>query len=138
MHSTIIRLRQILSNEPDYVLTIKQPLFSKARPRMTRSGHTYMPDAYKQAQRWMRNQIKEQWSGEPLEGPLLLAVLTQGEGRGDSDNIQGAFMDAAVGIVFKDDRVKIIPTTIFDWTIAPKKRSSWEVMIWDLSQKRYG
>ena len=130
MNSTLIGICQILSTEPDYVLTIKQPLFSKARPRMTRSGHTYMPDSYKQAQRIMRTQIEEQWSGEPLEGPLLLAVLTQGEGRGDSDNIQGAFMDAAVGIVFKDDRVKIIPTTIFDWSKAPKKESSWEILIW--------
>lgn len=114
---------------PDYEIVIKQPLFSKARPRLTRSGHAYMPAPYKTAQAAMRKQIKEQWKQGPLEGPVSLIMHVKGEGRGDIDNIAGAFMDAAQGIVFLDDRVSVIPELHISWEKAKKVDSKWIIQI---------
>ena len=116
-------------DSPNYILVIKQPLFSKARPRLTRNGHAYMPAAYKEAQGKMRRQIKEQWTEGPLEGPISLLLRVKGEGRGDTDNIAGAFMDAAQGIVFVDDRVNVIPRLAIEWQKASKADSEWVIEI---------
>lgn len=118
-----------MTSLPDYVLTIKQPLFSKARPRLTRTGHAYMPQPYKLAQAEMRRQLLSQWKHGPLEGPIALELAVKGEGRGDSDNIAGAFMDAAHGILWIDDRVTIIPELKITWKKAPKNESVWVVYI---------
>lgn len=120
-------------NLPDYVLTIKRPLFSKARPRLTRTGHAFMPPAYKLAQAEMRKQIKQQWTKGPLEGPISLSIMVKGEGRGDTDNIAGAFMDTAQGILWLDDRVTVIPELSISWTKAPKADSEWIIHIRHLS-----
>lgn len=117
------------SPEWKWELIIYQPLFSKARPRMTKSGHTYMPQAYKDAQAEMRIYLREQWTEAPLEEPVMLHLDVQGEGRGDADNIMGAFFDSAVGIVFTDDRVKYIPQVSFEWHKAAKKDSMWRILI---------
>jgi Holliday junction resolvase RusA-like endonuclease len=126
---------QRVTNLPDHVLTIKQPLFSKARPRLTRTGHAYMPQPYKLAQAEMRRQLLSQWKQGPLEGPIFLELLVQGEGRGDSDNIAGAFMDAAHGILWIDDRVTIIPELKITWKKAPKNESLWVIHITNLENQ---
>lgn len=117
------------TNSADYVLVIKRPLFSKARPRLTRTGHAFMPPAYKLAQAEMRKLIGQQWSKGPLEGPVSLTLLVKGEGRGDTDNIAGAFMDAAQGILWLDDRVSVIPRLSIEWEKASKVDSEWIVLI---------
>lgn len=117
------------TNLHDYVIVIDQPLFSKARPRLTRSGHAYMPAAYKEAQSIMRHKIKQQWFHGPLEGPISLCIDVYGEGRGDADNIAGAFMDAAQGIVFVDDRVSVIPNLTINWQKASRNESIWYIGI---------
>lgn len=117
------------TSSPDYVLVIKRPLFSKARPRLTRTGHAFMPPAYKLAQAEMRKQIRQQWAQGPLEGPISLSLLVKGEGRGDTDNIAGAFMDAAQGILWLDDRVTVIPKLSIEWKKAPKTDSEWIILI---------
>lgn len=120
---------------PDYVLEIKMPLFSKARPRLTKTGHAYMPQAYRDAQAEMQRQIREQWCHGPLEGPIALCIRAYGEGRGDSDNISGAILDAAgpskgkPGILWEDDRVSVIPCLIFEWEKATKAESRWVIQI---------
>lgn len=116
-------------SSPDYILVIHQPLFSKARPRLTRSGHAYMPAPYKMAQAEMRRQLREQWQEAPLDGPVRLSMAVFGEGRGDADNIAGAFMDSAQGIVFTDDRVTVIPKLSIEWTKASKAESKWVIEI---------
>ena len=113
----------------DYVIVIDQPLFSKARPRLTRSGHAYMPAAYKEAQSLMRRKISSQWFYGPLEGPISLSIDVYGEGRGDTDNIAGAFMDAAQGILFTDDRVSVIPSLTINWQKAARSESLWRIGI---------
>ena len=84
-----------------------------------------MPPAYKLAQAEMRRQLKSQWTQGPLEGPVSLELLVKGEGRGDTDNIAGAFMDSAHGILWIDDRVTVIPDLRIVWVKAPKAESVW-------------
>jgi Holliday junction resolvase RusA-like endonuclease len=88
-----------------------------------------MPPAYKQAQSEMRKQIRQQWYQGPLEGPIELKILVKGEGRGDTDNIAGAFMDTAQGILWLDDRVSVIPKLSIEWQRAPKTESEWIICI---------
>jgi Holliday junction resolvase RusA-like endonuclease len=125
---------------PDYVIEVKMPLFSKARPRLTKSGHAYMPESYRLAQAEMRHQIREQWRlREPLMGPIALYVEMQGEARIDADNAVGALMDAAgpskkeAGVLWQDDRVSVIPLVIVDWKKAKKDDSLWRIHILDLA-----
>lgn len=118
----------------DYVLTLDYPLFSKARPRMTRNGHTYMPPAYKEAQYAIKEQLRKQWFQPPLEGPVHLHLIVYGEGRGDTDNIAGAFMDSAHNILFVDDRVTVIPVLSIEWHKARKVDSKWIVQITHLDR----
>ena len=115
------------------------PLFSKARPRLTKTGHAYMPQAYRDSQTEMRRQIREQWDREPLTGPISLYMKLYGEARGDNDNIAGAMLDAAgpskgqPGILWEDDRVSVIPCLIVEWEKASKADSRWIIQIADLS-----
>lgn len=120
---------------PDYVLEFRLPLTSKARPRLTKSGHAYMADSYRRAQAEMRRQVREQWPHPPLEGPLSLYIRVYGEARGDSDNIAGFFMDAAgpsknePGILWVDDRVGVISCLILEWNRAKVDNSRWVIQI---------
>lgn len=136
-HSKIentVHIARVIS-APDYVLEVRMPLHSKARPRMTRSGRAYMAQSYRDAQAEMRRQLMAQWPHDTLEGPLALYVQVHGEGRGDADNIAGFIMDAAAphrdtpGILWEDDRVSIIPILIIEWHKAPKAESRWVIQI---------
>jgi len=111
-------------------LEVRMPLYSKARPRVTSRG-VFMPKAYREKQKEMKRQLKEQWDGEPLEGPIYLELVLKGEGRADADNIIGALMDAANGLLWTDDRVTIIPRISVSWEKAPKADSLWRITIHD-------
>jgi len=89
-----------------------------------------MPKEYKQKQKEMRRQIQEQYSGEPFSGPLRLEIELKGEGRGDIDNMIGAFFDTANKILWTDDRVSIIPEVSVSWSKAKKNESSWLIKIY--------
>jgi len=115
----------------DYQLELVMPLFSKARPRLGPRG-AFMPPAYKEKQRRMRVLIRDQWKQDPLEGPLRLEIECWGEGRVDADNMIGALMDAANGILWYDDRVSIIPEISVRWHKAKKQESKWVVRITEL------
>lgn len=117
-----------------YCLDIRMPLFSKARPRMGPRG-AFMPPEYKEKQRKMRILIREQWQQGPLEGPLRLEIDCWGEGRVDADNMIGALMDAANGILWIDDRVSIIPEIKVTWHKAKKADSKWLITITELSNE---
>lgn len=92
-----------------------------------------MPQPYKLAQAEMRRQMLSQWTRGPLEGPVSLELFVKGEGRGDGDNIAGAFMDAAHGILWIDDRVTVIPVLKISWEKAAKADSVWIAHIKELS-----
>jgi hypothetical protein len=53
----------------------------------------------------------------------------KGEGRGDTDNIAGAFMDTAQGILWLDDRVSVISKLYIEWQKASKADSEWLIYI---------
>lgn len=112
-------------------LVIRQPLYSKARPRVAR-GHAFMPKAYMDKRKAMLAAIKEQYSGEPLEGPLRVEVDVEGEGRGDLDNVAGALFDCANGVLWTDDRVSIISELEIKWKKAKKADSVWVVRIYEV------
>ena len=120
---------------PDYVLQVSMPLFSKARPRLTKTGHAYMPQSYRDSQAEMRKQLEAQWQREPLEGPVAVYLKLYGEGRGDSDNILGALFDCAgpskgkPGLLWVDDRVSVIPVAVVEWEKTTKADSKWIVQI---------
>lgn len=124
-----------VTNSPDYVLQVDMPLHSKARPRMTKTGHAYMAQSYRDAQAEMRKQLQAQWHDGPLQGPIALCLRIYGDGRGDSDNIAGFLMDAAgpskgqPGLLWEDDRVSVISTLIVEWEKAPKAESKWIIQI---------
>lgn len=110
-------------------IVVNMPLFSKARPRVTKNG-VFMPAAYTSKRKEMVRQLKEQWGFPPLEGPLRLELRIKGEGRADADNIIGALMDAANGLLWVDDRVSIIPEIEVQWEKAPKAESQWLISIY--------
>lgn len=92
-----------------------------------------MPKEYRAAQEEMKRQLKEQWQDRPLlSGPLSLNMMVKGEGRGDLDNIAGAFMDSGHNILWDEDRVSVISQLSISWTKAPKKDSEWIIHIKNL------
>lgn len=95
-----------------------------------------MPKEYKAKQKEMLRQIKEQYSGEPLTGPLKVVLELRGEGRADIDNMVGAFFDVANKVLWVDDRVSIIPELSVKWTKCKKELSCWDVKIYDLSEEQ--
>jgi Holliday junction resolvase RusA-like endonuclease len=112
-------------------LCLKLPLFSKARPRVTSRG-TFMPKEYRDKQKEMLRQIKEQYAGQPLEGPLRVELELHGEGRSDIDNVIAAFFDVANKVVWTDDRISIIPQVTATWQKAKKDDSKWLVKIYQI------
>ena len=89
-----------------------------------------MPKEYKQKQAEMKRQLLEAWGDrEPLAGPIALDLELYGEGRADADNIIGALMDSANGILWTDDRVSIIPQISVKWEKAAKVDSLWVLKI---------
>ena len=114
-------------------LEIRHPLFSKARPRVTKHG-TFMPVAYKNNQKELLAKVKEQYDGPPLEGPLRVEMELYGEGRADIDNIVGAFFDTVNKVLWTDDRVSIISELSVRWTKAKKEHSAWHIRIYDISE----
>lgn len=120
---------------PDYIIEVLMPLHSKARPRLTKSGHAYMDNAYRIAQAKMREQVQAQWKKEPLSGPICLYIKMYGEAKCDSDNAAGFVLDAVgpskkqPGLLWVDDRVSVIPFLIVDWEKASKENSRWVLHI---------
>ena len=110
-------------------LEIHHPLFAKARPRVTKTGHAFMPATYRKNQKELLAKVKEQYDGPPLVGPIRVEMELYGEGRADIDNIAGALMDTVNKVLWMDDRVTIIPELLVTWKKAPKALSKWIVRI---------
>ncbi|MEJ2510247.1 MAG: RusA family crossover junction endodeoxyribonuclease [Anaerolineales bacterium] len=110
--------------------SIKYPLFSKARPRLTKTGHAYMPPVYKNHQRNLREKIRKGWGDKPImQDAISLELVLHGESRGDVDNIDGAFMDAAQGIIYVDDNCQYVSRLTVEWYQARKIDSCWHVTV---------
>ena len=116
-------------------LEILHPLFSKARPRVTKHG-TFMPVAYKKNQKELLAKVKEQYDGPPLEGPLRVEMELWGEGRADIDNVVGAFFDTVNKVLWVDDRISIISELSVRWTKCKKENSTWIVRIYGIGTEQ--
>ena len=116
-------------------LEIFHPLFSKARPRVTKHG-TFMPKVYKDNQKELLAKVKEQYDGPPLQGPLRVEMVLHGEGRADIDNVVGAFFDTANEVLWEDDRISIIPELSVRWVKAKKDQSCWYVRVIPIGEEQ--
>ena len=116
-------------------LEIFHPLFSKARPRVTSRG-TFMPKSYKDNQKQLLAQVKEQYDGPPLKGPLRVEMELHGEGRADIDNVVGAGFDTVNTVLWEDDRISIIPELSVRWTKCKKEQSTWYVRIIPIGEEQ--
>ena len=116
-------------------LEIRHPLFSKARPRVTRHG-TFMPKTYKDNQTQLLAKVKEQYDGPPLQGPLRVEMELYGEGRADIDNVVGAFFDTVNKVLWDDDRISIIPELSVRWSKCKKVDSVWYVRIYEIGEEQ--
>ena len=117
-------------------LEIFHPLFAKARPRVTKTGHAFMPAAYRNNQKQLLAKVKEQYDGPPLKGPLRVEMELHGEGRADIDNVVGAFFDTVNKVLWEDDRVSIIPELSVRWTKCKKEKSCWYVRIIEIGEEQ--
>lgn len=79
--------------------------FAKQRPRSTARGITYMARDYVAAKECCVWQLAT-LPMTPFTGPVKLTLVLTYTGRspGDVDNLAGGFMDAANGLLWKDDR----------------------------------
>lgn len=77
----------------------------KARPKVPRRGKAYMPPEYVAWKALVAASLRQ--AGAQMMDGLLemhLVVCWRGKGRGDADNYAGGVMDAAEGVLFKNDR----------------------------------
>lgn len=96
---------------------LRVPLMSKARPRSPRGGgRPYMPKAYMDWKANVRAILAEWWTIEPLDDVRCLCLSFRGPARGDLDNLAGAVLDAGNGLIWRDDRVGVLPTLALRWT----------------------
>lgn len=80
------------------ILFVPMPPMGKARPRMTRSGHCFMPNSYTKWKKDFALRARFQWGSEPaITGPFAIhLVLTTktGKMRSDIDNAAGSVLDS--------------------------------------------
>lgn len=89
----------------------------KGRPRHTKSGHTYTPEATRKYEKALRDVIAAAFLGEKIAGPVGVSILAEFAlpkkvtstdrpyhvQKPDGDNVAKAVLDALNGIVFVDD-----------------------------------
>ncbi len=97
---------------------------SKPRPRaFMGQRRPYNDPVYKQWIKQAKAHMSEFWTHEPLEKLKILYVVFRGPARGDLDNRLGAVMDAGNGIIWKDDKVTVIPSIDMKWLKTSEKEA---------------
>ena len=114
-----------------FTMTYTGSIEPKARPRVTKTGHAYMPKKYAEWKSGLATIVGSRFRAEgnrPLEGPLKLEVditkgvwgfrLTELEskerfGRADLDNLVGGVMDMLqdAGVIKNDSQIEAIAAT---------------------------
>ena len=92
------------------ILELNGCIVPKARPRVTRSGHAYMPSGYRD---WKDNasfDLAQQTQERALEGVSIdVCLVGKHNRRGDADNVSGAILDALVDAnILRDDNMKCV------------------------------
>jgi Holliday junction resolvase RusA-like endonuclease len=91
-----------------------------------------MPKAYMDWKANVRAVLGEWWTIEPLDEVRCLLLSFRGPARGDLDNLAGAVLDAGNGLIWRDDRVGVLPTLALRWTKTPKADQSIYIkVIWE-------
>jgi Holliday junction resolvase RusA-like endonuclease len=86
----------------------------KGRPRFTKQGFTYTPKATKVFEAALKNYLRAMYHNPPIDGPLSVRVTFMIEKpksvkreyptvKPDTDNYIKGVLDAANGILWKDD-----------------------------------
>jgi Holliday junction resolvase RusA-like endonuclease len=76
--------------------------------------------------------LGEWWTIEPLDEVRCLLLSFRGPARGDLDNLAGAVLDAGNGLIWRDDRVGVLPTLALRWTKTHKEDQSIYIkVIWE-------
>lgn len=109
---------------------IRAPLQPKKRPRLGRHN-VHNESRYTAWKARVRAHMAVDFRfRDPIERAAVF-VDCQGEARSDADNIIGALLDAGSGLVWKDDRLNILPTIGINWTKAKKANSEWRVLVYE-------
>lgn len=93
---------------------------AKGRPRVTKTGQAYTPEATRRAEKAIRQAFEERYDEGPLEGPLEVTVVLRNDEfdigvravgdyehrklRGDVDNYAKTILDALNGAAWIDDK----------------------------------
>lgn len=77
----------------------------KARPRVTRSGHTYTPKTTVEYEARIKEAAARAFPGGPISVPcrVRLCFVMPTRRRSDIDNLAKAFLDGAIGAAWVDD-----------------------------------
>lgn len=86
------------------VFMVSGPPVPCGRPRVTRSGHTFLPKRTRDYENRVRC-IAQSTFSEPLKGPVVLHIffLCHNNMRRDVDNLAKSIMDGINGVAFLDD-----------------------------------
>lgn len=101
----------------DYYYSLEGAIVPKARPRNSRKGHSYLPENYRDWKSEAIITLAAQHIGEPLGGPVAIAVILIGKHsqKGDGDNVLGSILDAMVQAeILTDDNLKRLPSVRLD------------------------
>lgn len=97
----------------------------KARPRLTKSGHAYLPKNYRDWKDNAINQLAKQICLDEkviTKTVILINFIGSGRANADTDNLQGSILDALVQAeILEDDNRKIVPLCIPIFTERGKK-----------------
>ena len=106
---------------------------SKARPRF--SGHAYTDKVYAQWKGDVHAFLTEWWTEAPLDRLNVLVAHFYGPARGDLDNRVGSLLDAAKGVLFTDDAVKVIPAMVLKHhKTSTKEARIYLMLVWEEQQ----
>lgn len=135
-----------------YMITIPGEPVAKARPRMTKHGHTYTPKRTVDYERMVQTLFHAEHGSPALEGPILLRLdlyfgipksrskgtrerMRQGLERPckrpDIDNCLKAIADALNGVAYKDDSQIVAAVIQKFWADEPRA----EVKITELEEE---
>ena len=130
-----------MSADNAYTVTIPGEPVAKARPRMTKRGHTYTPKRTVDYERMVQTLFHSEHGSPKLEGPIMIRLdlyfgipksrskaarkrMQQGLERPckrpDIDNCMKSVSDALNGIAYKDDSQIVAAVIQKFWSYEPR------------------